>query len=68
MAALAAQLHLALVDDHLAQEGAGVADRLAVALAHPGGGRGDLEEVAEGVTSARPAIPSGRARVTNSEF
>src|SRR3954471_8469723 len=49
VAALAAQLHLALVDDHLAQEGAGVANRLAVALAHPGRGRGDLEQVAEGV-------------------
>src|SRR3954452_11471040 len=53
MTALAAQLHLALVDDHLAQEGARVADRLAVALADPRGGRGDLEEVAERVAPAR---------------
>jgi hypothetical protein len=33
VAALAAQLHLALVDDHLAQEGARVADPLALAAA-----------------------------------
>src|SRR4051794_26595508 len=57
MTALAAKLHLALVDDHLAQEGARVADRLAVALADPRGGRGDLEEVAERVAAARSGHP-----------
>src|SRR4051812_45654861 len=57
MAALAAQLHLALVDDHLAKEGAWVADRLAVAFPHPGGGHRDLEQVPEGVTSPRAAHP-----------
>jgi hypothetical protein len=57
MTALAAQLHLALVDDHLAQEGPRVADRLAVALAHPGRGRGDLKQVAERVAPARSGHP-----------
>ena len=57
MAALAAQLHLALVDDHLAQERARVADRLAVALPDPRRGDGDLEQVAEGVASAGAAEP-----------
>src|SRR4051794_23876705 len=57
MTALAAKLHLALVDDHLAQEGAWIADRLAVALADPRGGRGDLEEVAERVAPARTGHP-----------
>ena len=57
MAALAAQLHLALVDDHLAQERARVADRLAVAFPDPGRGHGDLEQVAEGVAPAGAAEP-----------
>ena len=57
VAALAAQLHLALVDDDLAQEGTWVADRLAVALLHPRGRDRDLEEVAEGVTPPRAAEP-----------
>src|SRR4051795_5110890 len=55
MAALAAQLHLALVDDHLAQERVRVADRFAVALFGPRRGDRDLEEVAEGVASSGTA-------------
>src|SRR4051794_26836709 len=66
VAARAAQLHLALVDDDLAQEGTWVADRLAVALLHPRGRGRDLEDVAEGITPPRPPSPSGRASVTNS--
>src|SRR3954462_7436212 len=57
VAARAAQLHLALVDDDLAQEGTWVADRLALAPLHPPGRGRDLEEVAEGVTPSRPAEP-----------
>ena len=63
MAALAAQLHLALVDDHLAQERARVADRLAVALLGPRRGDRDLEQVAEGVApsgTAEPELPGER--------
>jgi hypothetical protein len=57
VAALCAQLHLALVDDHLAQEGARVADRLAVAFASPRGCHRDLKQVAEGVAPSRAGQP-----------
>ena len=61
MAALAAQLHLALVDDHLGHEGARVADALTRALSLPRLDRGDLAEIAEGVLSVgtgEPELPA----------
>src|SRR3954452_17028288 len=57
MTALAAQVHLELVDNYLAQEGPRVADRLVDALENPRRGRGDLKQVAERVAAARPGHP-----------